>query len=310
MSIGATVRIERAIMSVLSQPQLDPSLPGLTGIRSTGSVTVRATGADVTLPANSYATAVVTSASGLSGIDQHRLVKAVAATTVTSAGNSVSLMSMTGGSDMNLPAGTVLRWDPPIAGIESTSTLSAAMTGGTTVTDPGYVKRIVSFEGIGGAEAARAFWTAQAPAQFPAMVVSWEGASESVRMGPGRQLQQHRFRIYVVTSRLEHDTKRRHEGLMILDAAREILCDRAAADGESFSNPPIQLGNMGRLAVAPSSYVYWFDVLVSHSTKKRELRSFPEWLTTREQLTAEARSGYDASDTLTIVDQSQDMTDD
>lgn len=308
MSVGATVRIERAIMSVLSQPQLDPARPGLTGVRSTCSVTVKATGADVVLPANTYAFAVVTSAAGLAGADQHRLIKTIEAKTVTSAGVSVPIMSMAGGSDMNLPIGTVLRWDPQISGVEATSTLTSAMTGGLTLDEPGYVKRIVSLEGLGAGESARAFWAAQAPALFPAIVVAWESAGEAVRKGSGRQVQLHQFRIYVVTSRLENDMRRRHDGHTVLDAVREILCDRAEADGESFSNVPIQLGNMGRLALAPSSYVYWVDVIVSHSTTKRELRSFASWLKTREQLTATPRSGYDETDTLIVVDQSQDMT--
>lgn len=306
MSVGATVRIERAIMSVLSQPGADGK-PPLTGIRATGTVTVRATGADVTLPANTYAKAVIASASALRSIDPHRLVKTRQDTLVTAAGVAVPIMSMLGGGNTNLAIGTTLRWDPAVPGVEATSTLTAAMTGGSAPSAIGTVKRMVSFEGIGSGEQAKAFWAAQGPDLFPAVVVSWESADEGQRQGRGRQLQEHRWRIYVVCSRLENDHERRDEGKAILDLAREILCDRSSADGESFSNPPIQLGGMGRFAFAPTSYVYWMDFRVSHSTFKRELRSFAEWTRTNETLQTLPTAAYPGGPQINVVDQAHDM---
>lgn len=265
-------RIERALLSVL-QP--------LVGGRATGNATVRATGPDIELPKNSYATPVIVSGAGSAQAASHRMVKTTEATVVTAAGVPVPITSVMGGPDAGLPAGAVLVWDPPIAGVELRSVVAGGgVTGQTTASGLGTAKKIVVFEGLGQSTVAEAFWRADGVGDFPACALSWEGASEAAPVGRGRQQRVHRFRLYVVTSRFDSALGRQDEGKAILDAACELLCDRAAVDGEVFSAVPTVLGSAGRLGIAPTSHVYFQEFLVTYTTTRREARTFTDWLTT------------------------------
>ena len=306
--VGSTTRTERALMSVLSAA-------GLLGARATGQAVVHATGPTATIPAGSYAVPLI-GAPGSYGTDPSLLVKvADPPVTITNAGTVVDLVAMTGGAAANLPAGTVLRWSPTIAGVEATSVVADAgggvgMTGGAAPSGVGTAQRIVSFEGVGKGPAAETFWAAAVGA-FPALVVSWEGAGEAQRLGRGRASRMSRYRIYVVTTRLDGDNARRDEGKALLDAVGEVLCDRAAADGEVFSAPPLALLDAGRLVLpGPSAaYIYWQEIRVAETVSKLELRSFGPWTSSRERGITPPDDAHPAQDdAVVIVDQSQDMT--
>lgn len=290
--MSATVRTERALLSVLAQG-------GLTGVRATGIATVKATGGDVVLPRASYAVPIVTSAAGLAQRLPQQLVKVKAATTVKAAGTAVPVLAMVGGAAGNLPAGTKLRWDPPVPGVEIESVLDGGgMTGGSNV--GALVRRLVSLEGLGQPGAAAPFWRAQA-GDFPAVVVSWESGAFDGRKGNAKQGRTAKYRLWVVVSRLDGDHERRDHGKDLLDELAALLCDRGEADGEPFSVPPVELGAMGRLALEPSSYIYWLDVEVSTAVRRRELKTYADWTATRETLQVPAEDG------VTVVDQSHDM---
>lgn len=292
--MNPTLRIERALMSVLGQA-------GLTGARATGTALIKATGTDVVLTRPAYAAPILMSVAGNSQRFPQRLVKITADATVTSAGVVVPVTSMLGGLGGNLPEGTPLRWDPPITGVELQSVIRApGLTGGAFPVGYPSVRRVVSLEAVSSGPEALAFWAAEM-GDFPAVVVSWMSGSPSGRVGRGRQGKLDRYRIFVVVSRLDGDTERCHEGKAILDAIAAILCDRAAADGEVFSHPPIFLRETGRVPSQPTSYVYWLDVEVSYTQGKRELRSFADWTSTRETLQVPDATG------VTVVDQSHDM---
>jgi hypothetical protein len=210
----------------------------------------------------------------------------------------------------------VLRWSPPIAGVEDTVVVADAgggvgLSGGAAPDGIGTAQRIVSFEGVGKGPAAETFWSAAVGA-FPALVVSWEGAGEAQRVGRGRAARMSRYRVYVVTTRFDGDNARRDEGKALLDAVAEALCDRAAADGEVFSAPPTALLGAGRLVLpGPSSaaYVYWQEIRVAETVAKLELRSFGPWASSRERGITPPDAAHPAQDdAVVIVDQSQDMT--
>jgi hypothetical protein len=271
MSDFAVIRIERGIMSVLQV---------LTGPRASGSVVVRALAGTPTMPANTYGLPVITSAAGVKGFDRSRMVKTVGDVALTTSGVAVPIVSVVGGSKMNLQAGTEFVWDGPApAGVEARSTLAADMTGGAPSTlEAGALKRVLPFEGIGKEDLAKSLWSAQgSPDDFPAAIVSWEGSRTVMIAGRGGVREVHTFRVYLVTSRLDGNAQRSDEGKICLQAVKSLLTDRSAADGESISNPPLYPGNSGRLITGTTAFVYWAEFECGYAVRKRELRSFADW---------------------------------
>ncbi len=310
MSVGAVVRIERALLSLLAP---------LTGTRATGTALVHATSTDVELDVNTYGVPLITGAGGAKQLDPQRMVKTTSAATVTAAGVSVPITSVLGGVRMNLPAGTPIVWTPAVTGVEDSSAVelvdpldedSGGMLGGLDATRAPLAKRILVFEGVGKGDAADALWRAKV-GSFPAIVISWESAGSGQKVGRGRELRTHRFRLYVVVQRLESDDLRRDEGKMLMGVLAGFLTDRAAADGESFSNPPTQLGPSGKLTLAASSYVYWQEVDVHHTDIKLELRTFVPWTATVPTLTTAPTAEYpDSEDAVTVAEPSITMPQD
>jgi hypothetical protein len=307
MTIGAIVTLERAVMSVLAQA-------GLNGSRSVGTATVRATGPDVLLPNASYAVPlIVAPGSGNAQTDREVMVKTNTPTKidgqpcngvlVTAAGTDVPIHSMLGGGNKNLTDATQIRWDPPVPGVEAVSTVSGDMTGGVEAASLGQVKRIVPYEGVGVGDRAVALWAAKT-GLFPALIVYWSGASPREKMGQAGQLSDHRFRLFVVSSRANEWGARTDEGKMILSYVREIMVDRAEADFEVFSYPPVTLGEGGRFAFDQNSLIYYQDILVRHTARKIQLRTFAPWLASHETITSS--TGANPTE-LTLVDQKQHM---
>lgn len=178
--IGARLAVKRAILSVLRP---------MTGSRSTGFATVKATGADTRLYSNTYAFAIPVSSGGNGQIDPDLLVKTgvpdrndpatpwtfarrgdVLGTDVngypiqaegteswidvTSAGVQVPIVSVLGGKHLNLSAGMRIRWNPGVPGIEPVSVVSApGMTGGAPLGLPGQLHRVVLYEHLPGQRA-------------------------------------------------------------------------------------------------------------------------------------------------------------
>ena len=117
--IGRTTRIARALLEVLRP---------LTGDPSTGTALVTATAGDVTLPARCFFAPLRKSVSNQESLDRDNLVRSTADAgdqIISSAGVSVPLISMLGGKRQNLPAGTRLRLDPPLLGINAIATVEA-----------------------------------------------------------------------------------------------------------------------------------------------------------------------------------------
>lgn len=290
------VRLERAVLSVL-QP--------ITGTRSVGTALVRALGADVVLPARSYAVPSPASNTGAAELEYRLLVKTTEAITVTSAGTSVPITSVLGGTDANLASGTVLLWDPPIAGIEPLSVIEDPLVGGTPNPDVDAVEQIVIFEGLGPANTAQSMWQGGL-GRYPALVVAWEDSSPVRRAGFGKTTRAHHMRVFVIVDRVDGHNQRRDQGKRILDAVDELLSDRAEVDGEVFSSPPIKGGAQGRIALGQGSYVYFYDFVATHTTTRRDSRTRGPWNKTREQLTTTPTTDH-PSDPLDVVDQTHDM---
>src|SRR5262245_6762781 len=231
------------------------------GTRSSGTALVHASGPPTSLPANSYAVPILDGQlvfDALIKTAPNTADPAAPDTTVSAGGVSVPIRSAVAGAQVNLPSGTVLRWDPPIQGVEPTSSIEApGLAGGSHATFFGSAKQIAMYESLGAATAASDLFAAKV-GRFPAFVLRWEGkdqVGETVRVGRGRTLFRHNWVLAIVTSRSDSQESRAAEGLELLEGAMALLSDRCDLDGEVFSAPePIVVKSGVRVSTTPSSY--------------------------------------------------------
>lgn len=261
--IGSTTRTARAILEVLKP---------LTGSPATGTATVTASGADVVVPAGCFLAPVKKTRGGSSKIDRDNLVRTRTATTVTGSGVAVDVITMLGGARQNLPAGTVLRFDPPLEGVEDTAPVVATMTGGADATGVGAVKHVVETEQIETATAALDLFNARASSGSPCIVLSWDSTGGTRKVGRGTLVQPERWTLFVIVSRVDSSASRRSEGREIMDAVEGYLLDRASVAGHVFSSPPTSILGRVRTAITKSSYVYAVQIETFAHPKRIETR--------------------------------------
>jgi hypothetical protein len=255
---------------------------------------VTASGPDVNLPRNRYALPVIEG--------QQRPDRAIKVAegpnddgswTVTSSGTAVSMLSNLGGAMQNLAGSTVLAFDPPISGIESTS-VSVPFTGGTTGSGFGYLKDLVMTEHIGalpmdlsrseikGFPAALVTFVDFEPVD--SSTVSARSPRES-RLGTRKNLYKLTYQITVICEKSESDHARRAYGLELMDQIAELLVDKHAVDGEHISNPSgvrvIRAWRDTRGGPAFQKY-YVYCLLVDAMTtfQRADSRVYSDWVST------------------------------
>lgn len=271
MSIGQTKRIRRGIMGAL--------LP-LTGTRSSGTATVRATGGDIVLPRGSFALPVTTSAAGVSQLAEDLPLWVTVDTTVTAAGAAVPVSSLLGGARQNMPTASRVRWDPALAGVEIESVLASALTGGADASGPGSVRQVRQYETL-EADTGRDLFAA-CVGQAPAIVLAWERSGGEVGRGGGRSLRPDQWLLYVVTSNARGAVARGDEGSEILDGIEDYLTDRSAADGIPFSGPPTKVLERVRVRVTQTAFIYAVRIQTFASVVRTDTRtSYAVWLRNR-----------------------------
>jgi hypothetical protein len=291
--IGHRTWIKRSLLCVL-QP--------LTGPRATGSALAYATGADVELQRGTYAVPAMAGAVSAQ-TDHMRLVKVAATTTVTSAGTSVPFVSALGGEIQNLAEGTTLRWTPAITGLAPTATVES-MSGGSTLTVPGTLRRIALFDKLGITKSTLVgdAWRSRI-GSFPAGVLAWTGAARGDAVGTDARLRRLRFRLFVIATNIGSAEERTEEADAILDHVEALLEGRSAVDGEVFSQPPIAVGQSGILTADDGSYVHFVDIETSTTIQRIEHRTFAEWLETQQTFLSSTTPEYPApEDALTLLD--------
>lgn len=281
------VNTKRALLSCLGP---------LAGPRATGTVTATASGAAVELPAGTY---------GIPLIDgdfiHARMVKTLPTgrdangdpigTTITSSGTSVAVRAVAGGPSGNLPAGTVILWQPPTVGVAARGVVATGgITGGTNTPGPGVAARVVTFESLGAGATVRNFWEAKGDG-FPAVLIARVGSSVDQITRINEALRSHRFRVYVVTARQEGDDERVEEAEHLLDAIESILQGIADVDGEVFSGPPVETGEEAREQSAPNATVFSLACTVHYALPRQDVRegdgeSWATWATTRIRVAA------------------------
>lgn len=269
MAQGVRTFTLRKLMAVLAP---------LTGLRASTTALVRpSTGSDVTLPAGCYVAPTVRSQADVPAVDRGRLffVERNPDTedgtwTVTPAGSSVAISSVLGGERHNLPADTVLHWDPPLVGLEDTATMEAAATGGADPTGTASVRRIVAYEDLDTAQKALRLFQAQSRGETPAIVLCWTGTGPAIRrnLQGSIALRPETWVAYVVVSRMQGALVRGPTGLGLLDLVESYLMGRGAVDGQHFSDPPVIVTAAGRHSMSPTSYVYQLQ-FTTHTAMER-----------------------------------------
>ncbi len=284
LNIGLRTWIKRCILCVL-QP--------LTGRRASGTALVKATGADVVLRRGAYAVPALEGASARQ-TDHMRIVKVATQTTVTSAGASVPIISAMGGELQNLDANTTLRWTPAIPGLEPTCTVES-LTGATTLTIPGSIRRIAMLDklGISKSTVAGDVFRTRIGA-FPAAVLAWTRGSRGEAVATDARMRKMRFRLFIVTSHSGSAEERTEEVDAILDYVEATLEGRSAVDGEIFADPPIAVGDSGVYTAEDGSYVHFVEFDLSTTITRIEHRTFVDWLETQTQYFTDPTPEYAA----------------
>ncbi len=322
------------------------TLAPLTGTRATGTAIVKATGGAVVLPAASVAIPIVasTTASAQSQTDWTRLVKAgpLPDPTVPSTrlnpiqhilidpvaepdGTAVPIYSLLGGAHHNasavsgLAAGTGLRWDPPIAGIELTSTITVGMSGGADtmplwltngVATPAALRRIVLFDRLGignlalkGASSIELQVWRSKIGDFPAGVLILMGSRKREDGGRGRPIHEFRWRLLVLTSSSGPTEERYQDGNAALDIAAGLLDDMGDIDGQVFSVPRVEIGDSNLLLAEDALTIHHLDFTTQAQIIQIDPRVFASWSSTETKTLTDPTSEYpDPADAIATVD--------
>lgn len=266
----------------------------LTGERAFGQALVFATGPDVKLPANSYAVPIVKG----QGFDQKRVKvdwnpdTALAHQmggdwTVTSAGTLVTFKSNVGGSQMNFPSGSQLRFIPPVPGVNPVCVIQEpGFTGGTS----GIVKSVTQFDDFPNTDAAQASLEGKLGA-FPAIVLAWmrstpvEGRTAGLAQGQTRKGRDVRFyfdnfAMYVIASNSQSGEQRRALALNIKDTVMDLLGDyNRNFDGEymAFAGTGIEIIDVNRVPRTENTMIIMVTMRTISVRKRVEFRSFNKW---------------------------------
>jgi len=254
---SAIIALARALFALLTP---------ITGERATGSVTVSAPGMGpglAALPVNSYLRPVVNGK-----LREDLLFKTTEpwelALGTTESG--VPITSNVGGARHNLPANTVLRFDPVPPGYARDVMLDAPMTDGSD--DGARLKSLAFFEDVDSSNPEADVFKAQL--SVPALMLTWvrtdpaDGLNAGLSRGASRRGRnvvtvKEAFVAYIITGRLTSDPGRRSEGLQIAEAVSGLLTDRMQNDdGEQLSTvgSGIEFTGRSRYRRDEKTYIY------------------------------------------------------
>lgn len=281
VSTTAIKRIRRGILSALRPLQ---------GIASSGTIFARSSSGagTIELPKNCHLVPIIGSATGRGEISHDLPLRVTATVDVEEGGTSVAVASVLGGPRNNLAAGTRLRFDPPLVGLEDEATVEApGLTGGELVTSgPGIVRDIRPFETLESLEVARDLFAGEV-ADLPAAIVAYGGSSEIEPVGEATILEAHRWRIYVVTQWGANAQATGNEATDILGAIKGLLVRRTSSHGLVFSSPPASLVGVSRVRVSPTVFVWAIDLTTYMGLQRTDFRpaegggdgvSYADWL--------------------------------
>jgi hypothetical protein len=308
----------------------------LSGTRGTGNVTVTSLEDEVVLPVNTYLLPLIDNRQ----IDYTRPFK-VAPNPATVAGNgtggdwtvpaagtlSVAIKSNAGGAIHNLPAGNLLRFDPPVPGLAPTVTLDASISDASNIVPAieglgelegaeALVRRMVFWEQLGGVDQVREFFSAGA-GDFPAMLLAWVasiplqgrtsgGPQGNTRVGRTERAFREGFVLYCGSADLSDPTPRRNKALVLMQAASRLLTDRQMnVDLEYLATMGGGIEITGRRLAfrAEQAWVYQITFEANQMLEQVDIaRTFNPWRKTAMEIDVPGREAPEPTDPLPLVD--------
>lgn len=281
--------LQRAILAVC-QP--------LSGTRASGTVTVTAVGADVTLPRNTYAVPIIR------GKHRSDLVFKTAtgpnddkSWTVTSAGTDVDFISNIGGDIYNISDGTRMEFDPPIwNGQIASSVVNGDFTGGVSRSDFLAINDMVIIEHITGPNRQLDLRRSESKGIPPWLVIGWSNSEPAdgstvthnvrgTRVDNTNILYREIFQLFLIVSRAESLHIRSEQAMYILDALTALLTDNHMVDGISISNPSgLQIISRSREQMPQAVYqryeAFRIDISAMGPYCRQDDREYNDWLLT------------------------------
>lgn len=263
----------------------------LMGERSTGTIGIAASSADVVVTKNTilFPLREGTEASGLE-LDVTAPFRTKETKTITSAGTTIEIASILGGVAQNLPEDTAFVFYPPRLGIERSSLVApAALTGATSLDADNAIKTAVFYEQADKDENIPDELLRSVLGATPGLVLSWAGSPEIKAKGNLRGTREDRWLLTIVTGRNEGAFFRSFTGLTLLDLCEAIILDRGSVDTGKISEPGIVIRARSRRAALPnlSAHALMFSTFtsieglaVSDPTKANPDLVVSQWLTT------------------------------
>lgn len=315
------IPIDFDILESLARAILGQLAP-LTGTRGTGTATVsNPTGAAIELDPNMFLLPVVNDELADDLVFKVAPNPATAlpfseggAWTIPPGGSlSVAVKSNLGGARHNLAAGTVLRFDPLLDGLDETATLDADITDGAD--RPGLcLRRAVYYEDLDAAAIERDI-AAGRLSQLPGAMLVWtqstpaEGRTAgtnqgSTRIADGVRMFTENYRLFVVSASLASDGRRRAEGARIMQAITRMLTDQQVTnDGEKLTAMgSLEILNRSRFVRNEKHYVYAMTLRVNRTVVRTDTRTFVPWLRTHLQQALPGRDAPEPTTPLVDVD--------
>lgn len=284
----STIYVTHAIESILQELQ---------GTFATGQVLVKSLSGTVSLPAGSFAVPIVDGSASeelCCKVDPNPDT-ADHSWPATEAGVSVTFSTLQGGQRCRINAGTRLKFDPAVSGIEQFAVAaSAGITGGTNVRvdgKPDLLRQVKLYQDLGDRASAAEFFRAQTH-DFPAAVISWVATSpgdgtssptmgiSTARAGRGKRFFVHELDITLVGSRLDGADERRKELCRLRDDLLPLLSDRVAWRDLECN---LKLMTARASGTTPTSYLETIRVTSEFVMQRTERRVFNSWVTTRTQ---------------------------
>jgi hypothetical protein len=191
-------------------------------------------------------------------------------------GLAVDVEAHVGGSRFNLPAGTTMAWadDVPSAFVGAGASLAveaAGITGGDDIPQTGSDRLygVAVYENLGAAYVALDLFRSSIGGKMPGAMICWDsGATDATFVGRGRQGYRERFNVLLVCDRADSDSRRRGEGMRLLDKAvdlilwKQIYGDELQKGGGIIVSAIHHANVIGRFRLAPpdkswsQSYIY------------------------------------------------------
>lgn len=270
-------------------------LAPLTGDLSSGSVLASVATGTLTMPKGTLLVPVVNGQ-----LDYQRLARVTADAALTTTPAAVALKSILGGLPQNFtPSAWRFVGEPPGA---VTLAVSGPMTGGAE----GPIKQAVLWERIGSSSAAADLFKGKV-GRYPAIVLAWDGSTDTEKPGPGRIIHRDRWVVYLIESRHDSHEARTYDGLDLLDSIEELLADTThTPSGETVSAPNgVTPGDRARVQVPQLSTVHLYTMTLSTmmGIRRRSSAVATDWLKTSLTTKTEPRTETpDPDDGVEIVD--------